>query len=76
MRDALIEILERQVVTPQRAAIELTGFLDRRVSVFEARSALESMAEDGLAKQIPGKKGLPLYSGPSGGGDRPGGSAA
>ena len=76
MRDALIELLEHQAVTPQRAAIEIGGVMGRSVSVFEARTALESMAEDGLAEQIPGKKGLPMYSAPSGGGYSPGGSAA
>ena len=76
MRDALIEILELQVVTPQRAAIELGGVMGRSVPVFEARGELELLVSDGKAERLKGRKGVTLYSAPSEGGYDPGGGAA
>mgnify|MGYP006437564189 CR=1 FL=1 len=75
MRDALIAILEYQVVTPQRAAIELGGVMGRSVSAFEARGELELLVSDGKAERVAGKEGMTHYSAPSGGGYSPGGAA-
>ena len=76
MRDALIAILEHQVVTPQRAAIELGGVMGRSVSAFEARGELELMVNDGQAERLKGRKGVTHYSEPSGGGYDPQGNGA
>lgn len=74
MRQALIDLIEHQAITVWEAA-RLLSELGYDVTAFDARLELERMVNDGVAEQITGKRGVLLYSAPSGGGYDPGGAA-
>ena len=75
MRQALTDLIEHQAITVWEAA-RLLGELGYDVTAFDARIELERMVSDGLAEELKGKRGVLLYSAPSGGGYDPGGGAA
>ena len=73
MKDALIEILEHQVVTPTTATVFLwaKGF---PVNASDAQEALDELVAEGLAVSWQAKKGVTKYS-TGGGGYSPIGAA-
>lgn len=73
MRDALIEILENQVVTLTTATLALwsRGF---PVNASDAQLVLDELAAEGLAVSWPGRKGVTQYA-TTDGGYNPGGAA-